>query len=81
MKSSAILGLYMPYTELVKIQTSRTRSLTKALTWRVTATVTTSLISYLVTGEVRTAMIIGGIEFALKLGIYYVHERAWILIR
>ena len=71
----------MPYTELVKIQTSRTRSLTKALTWRVTATVTTSLISYLVTGEVRTAMIIGGIEFALKLGIYYVHERAWILIR
>ena len=66
---------------LLKDQTSRTRSLAKALTWRVTATLTTTLITYIVTGEVRTAVIIGGIEFALKLAIYYVHERAWNLVR
>jgi len=66
---------------LLKDQHSRTRSLAKALTWRVTATLTTALIAYIVTGEVRTAVIIGGIEFVLKFIIYYGHERAWNLIR
>jgi len=66
---------------LLKEQTSRTRSLAKALTWRITATFTTTLITYVVTGEVRTAMIIGGVEFALKFAIYYAHERAWNLLR
>ena len=71
----------MTLLSLLKDQTSRTRSLAKALTWRVTATLTTSLITYIVTGEVRTAMIIGGIEFALKFIIYYAHERVWNLVR
>ena len=71
----------MSLISLLKDQTSRTRSLAKAFTWRVTATLTTTLITYIVTGEVRTAVIIGGIEFALKFAIYYVHERAWNLVR
>ena len=71
----------MSIISLLKDHTSRTRSLAKALTWRVTATLTTTLITLIITGEVRTAMIIGGIEFALKFIIYYVHERAWNLIR
>ena len=66
---------------LLKDQHSRTRSLAKALTWRVTATLTTALIAYIVTGEVKTAVIIGGVEFALKFIIYYGHERAWNLLR
>ncbi|MAH24689.1 MAG: hypothetical protein CMP82_12870 [Gammaproteobacteria bacterium] len=33
------------------------------------------------TGEIDTAMLIGGIEFFLKFAIYYFHERAWQLIR
>ena len=66
---------------LLKDQTSRTRSLAKAFTWRVTATLATTLITFIVTGEVRTAVIIGGIEFALKFAIYYAHERAWNLLR
>ena len=66
---------------LLKDQHSRTRSLAKALTWRVTATLTTALIAYIVTGEVKAAVIIGGIEFVLKFIIYYGHERAWNLLR
>ena len=65
---------------LLKDQTSRTRSLAKALTWRVTATLTTAQIAYLITGEVRTAITIGGIEFVLKFFIYYLHERAWNIV-
>ena len=65
----------------LKMPDSRTRSLAKALSWRITATLTTALIAYIVTGELDTAVMIGGIEFILKLLIYYGHERAWHRIR
>ena len=65
----------------LKMPDSRTRSLAKALSWRITATLTTALIAYIVTGEMDTAVMIGGIEFILKFFIYYGHERAWHRIR
>jgi len=65
----------------LKDQSSRTRSFVKAFTWRITATLTTALIAYIVTGEVKTAVMIGGIEFILKFITYYGHERAWNLVR
>ena len=65
----------------LKMPDSRTRSLAKALSWRFTATLTTALIAYIVTGEMDTAVMIGGIEFILKFFIYYGHERAWHRIR
>ncbi len=70
----------MRFLTLLKDQTSRTRSLAKALTWRVTATFTTAVIIYVVTGEVSLAMFVGGLEFIFKFVIYYLHERAWNLI-
>ena len=65
----------------LKMPDSRTRSLAKALSWRITATLTTALIAYIVTGEMDTAVMIGGIEFILKFLFYYGHERAWHRIR
>ena len=65
----------------LKDQNSRTRSLLKALTWRITTTPTTAGIAYVVTGELKTAAMIGGIEFILKFMTYYGHERAWNLVR
>ena len=59
---------------------SRLRSLLKALSWRILATLTTGLIAYLITGEVDTAIMIGSIEFVLKFFIYYMHDRLWQLI-
>ena len=44
------------------------------------ATATTALIAYAITGEIDTALLIGGIEFFLKIGIYYLHERVWLLL-
>lgn len=67
--------------ENLKDPRSRSRSLAKALTWRITATLTTAVIAYFVTGELSTAAVIGGIEFILKFFIYYGHERAWNLVR
>ncbi|NKB98520.1 MAG: DUF2061 domain-containing protein [Pseudomonadales bacterium] len=59
---------------------SHIRSLAKALSWRIVATLTTSVIAYLVTGSLDAAALIGGIEFVLKFVIYYLHERAWQVV-
>ena len=59
---------------------SHLQSLLKATSWRVLATLTTTIIAYFITGEVETALTIGGIEFVLKFVIYYLHERAWQLV-
>ena len=71
----------MTLREDLKNPHSHARSLAKALTWRVTATLTTAIIAYIVTGELSTAAVIGGIEFILKFFIYYGHERVWNLIQ
>lgn len=57
---------------------SHLRSVAKAFSWRVIATLTTGVIAYLVTGRLDTAALIGGIEFVFKIGIFYVHERVWM---
>jgi uncharacterized membrane protein len=62
------------------IRDSRIRSLAKAFSWRIVATLTTSIIAWIITGELDTAAVIGGIEFVLKFFIYYLHERAWAVI-
>jgi uncharacterized membrane protein len=67
-------------TELTKYRESRLRSLLKALSWRVVATTTTAIIAWFITGDVATAIAIGGIEFVAKFFIYYGHERAWQLV-
>ena len=61
-------------------QPTHWHSFAKALSWRVVATATTALIAYAITGEIDTALLIGGIEFFLKIGIYYLHERVWLLL-
>ncbi len=59
---------------------SRLRSLLKGLTWRCVATATTMVIAWRSSGDVTLAVSIGKIEFPAKLLIYYLHERAWLLL-
>jgi uncharacterized membrane protein len=56
---------------------SRRVHLSKALTWRLVASATTVLTAYLMLGDVRIGMAIGGVDAVAKLGLYYGHERAW----
>ncbi|HVT80692.1 MAG TPA: DUF2061 domain-containing protein [Phycisphaerae bacterium] len=53
------------------------RSIIKAISWRATGTVDTLIVSYLVTGKVRLAITIGGVELFTKIMLYYLHERVW----
>lgn len=58
-----------------------TRSGVKTMTWRVTASMDTCVLALIFTGNVATAVSIGGFEVATKLVLYYVHERAWARVR
>jgi uncharacterized membrane protein len=53
------------------------RSIVKALSWRVTGTLDTIVVSYIVTGKITLALSIGFVELFTKIGLYYFHERAW----
>ena len=59
---------------------SSMRSVLKGFTWRLVATFSTIVIAYLITGETKTALQIGGIEFVAKIAVYYLHERIWLRI-
>ncbi len=56
---------------------SRKRHALKAVTWRVVATSTTVAIAWLVTGDWRVGIEVGGWELIAKLLLYYLHERFW----
>jgi len=53
------------------------KSVMKTMSWRVLATTTTFVISWIVTGSVLAGGAIASIEFWAKLALYYAHERAW----
>ena len=53
------------------------RSFIKAISWRVTGTIDTIVVSYLVTGRIKLAVSIGCVELFTKVGLYYLHERVW----
>ena len=56
---------------------SRKRHAYKAITWRFIGTLDTMLIGWLVSGDWAVGIAIGGIESITKIGLYYLHERAW----
>jgi len=53
------------------------RSLLKSISWRIIATLTTTLLVYAFTQNFVISVGVGGIEFFLKIAIYYMHERIW----
>ncbi len=60
-----------------ELRESRLRSVLKAITYRITGTITTMGLAYAVTGEAAVALAIGSIEPVVKFVVYYLHERAW----
>ena len=53
------------------------RTLVKTLTWRLIAFVTTIIVVYAYTGDVKESLTVGIVANLLKMFFYYVHERAW----
>jgi uncharacterized membrane protein len=54
------------------------RSIVKAISWRVTGTLDTIIISFIITGgQTKVAISIGFVELFTKVALYYAHERVW----
>ena len=53
------------------------RIIVKTLTWRVTASLTTFVIAWVLTGDLLIGATIGSIEAIAKIFLYYFHERIW----
>lgn len=63
-----------------KKENAHSRSLAKGMSWRVTGTIDTIIISSIVTGHIPKALQIGGVEVVTKVSLYYLHERLWARI-
>lgn len=53
------------------------RSLAKAVSWRITGTIDTFIISWIITGEPLIASGIALTEIMTKVALFWLHERAW----
>jgi uncharacterized membrane protein len=53
------------------------RSILKALSWRVLATLATMLIVFAFTRKIALSAGVGAVEVIVKLALYYLHERIW----
>ncbi|MBK7870800.1 MAG: DUF2061 domain-containing protein [Saprospiraceae bacterium] len=59
---------------------SHLRSVIKSVSWRIVGSIDTMLLSYLFTGSVKIAALIGSTEVMTKVILYYMHERIWQII-
>ncbi len=53
------------------------RTTVKTTTWRIIASLDTMLLAFFFTGNIATAISIGGLEVVTKLVLYFIHERVW----
>jgi len=67
--------------EAVKNSETATRSIVKAISWRIVGTIDTILISWFITGKITMALSIGLVEVVTKMVLYFFHERVWNLIK
>ncbi len=56
---------------------SHTRTIVKAVSWRVIATLSTMTIVFLFTRKIFLSLGVGLVEVIAKITFYYLHERTW----
>ena len=56
---------------------SRSRSLLKAISWRITALIVTVSVVLAITGDTDKAVAVGVVDALIKITLYYLHERVW----
>jgi adenylylsulfate kinase len=59
---------------------TKQRSVTKAISYRLGATIATFVLAFVFTQSLEIATSIGLLDFVVKFMIYYLNERVWTLI-
>ena len=65
---------------MAKHKDSHTRSIVKAISYRVCASIATTLIVFFFTRRLVLSISVGMVEAVAKMACYYLHERAWSFI-
>ena len=60
---------------------THTRSVMKAVSWRVTGTFATMMVVFAFTRGFALSLAVGGLEFVSKIGMHWLHERLWDRLR
>lgn len=71
----------VPRTAQTHVADRPLRSIVKAISWRIVGTLDTIVLSYFITGKAVMAFSIGGLEVFTKIILYFLHERAWAIVR
>lgn len=53
------------------------RSIVKGMSWRVIATLVTTIVVWLISGEIGMALFAGASDSLVKIGLFWGHERMW----
>jgi len=57
---------------------TKTRSILKAISWRIVGTLDTMCLGWFITGSPLVGLKIGALELITKFVLYYLHERVWL---
>jgi len=60
------------------MKATRTRSVFKAISWRIVGTLDTMALGWIITGNPIMGLKIGALELFTKFILYYFHERIWL---
>lgn len=60
-----------------QVNEGHVRSLAKAVSWRMTGTLDTFIVSWIITGTLSLATSIALAEIFTKVGLFWLHERIW----
>jgi uncharacterized membrane protein len=56
---------------------SNTRSIAKAISYRLLGSLSTALIVFVFSGNITVSAGVGALDVVVKMGLYYLHERLW----
>jgi uncharacterized membrane protein len=56
------------------------RHIAKTISWRIIGTIDTMVLGFFITGSIKMALSIGGLEIITKMVLYFLHERIWYRI-
>lgn len=63
------------------MELSKKRHFFKTITWRIVGTIDTVLLGWLITGDPKLGLSVGGVELITKMLLYYMHERIWYNVK
>ena len=56
---------------------SNTRSIAKAVSYRVLGSISTAIIVFVFSGDLKVSLGVGALDVVMKVALYYLHERLW----